>query len=250
MGSGCYESSIGGNRMSSDPLASEALVLQGVAGEGVAGDGPLRGLDLEVHPGEVLGVLGDRTSGVATLLARAAGRGRPEQGKVHLPGPGLLLAAEPYLGPLLRIDELGGALGADPARYRELCERLAVGPWLGLAAPAPGWARRRALAAAALAARPAVLAVEEPCRGFDLEALAVFDQALEELAEQGACVLVGAYLPWELPSCTRRVAWVEDGRVAGTRTQPQGPAVHELAAWMRGELEDEVGAAPPEAGQG
>ena len=46
----------------------------------------LRGVSFEVHPGEILGIVGENGAGKSTLLRIIVGLLRPDAGRVHVTG--------------------------------------------------------------------------------------------------------------------------------------------------------------------
>src|SRR6476469_8423230 len=82
--------------------------MTGGTAHGVAGDpilavkglrksfGPveaLRGVDFELHPGEVLAIVGDNGAGKSTLIKHVSGVYRPDAGTMHLAGEPLHLGS-------------------------------------------------------------------------------------------------------------------------------------------------------------
>ncbi len=81
------------------------LSLEGVGRELPSGGRMLKildGIDLEVHRGEFLAVLGPSGSGKSTLLALMAGLDRPSSGEVHLAGERIDRLSEDRLAVLRR----------------------------------------------------------------------------------------------------------------------------------------------------
>ena len=139
----------------------------------------LRGLDLDVHEGEVLAVMGRNGAGKSTLLRVLAGIHEPSAGQVQIlgakPRPGVDVGLCPQ-----EADEL---LFSDSVEHEVRATLVArgevggAGPWLaalgiaGLAARHPrdlSAGQRLLVATAAVAATDApLLALDEPTRGLD-----------------------------------------------------------------------------------
>jgi energy-coupling factor transport system ATP-binding protein len=157
----------------------------------------LRGLDLELAPGETVALLGRNGAGKSTLLRVAAGVLAPGRGAARASGDVALLVQTPsdYLLHERVADELPAShaertlselrleavSGADP---RDLSggerQRLALGVVLagrGIGGGVP----------------PAVVALDEPTRGMDPELKAWLAARMHALANAGAAVVVATH---------------------------------------------------------
>jgi ABC-type multidrug transport system ATPase subunit len=194
----------------------------------------LRGADLTVAAGEIVGLLGPNGAGKTTLISVIAGLLRPDDGSVHIDGQdalrgprqvrGLVGLAPQELGicqavtvreNLLFFGELSGV------RRRTLDRRIdEVSEALGLTALLPRRAgtlsigqQRRLHTAAALLHRPPLLLLDEPTVGADIHArLAILD-VVRRLAQDGCAVCYSThYLP-EVEELQASVAILESGVV-------------------------------------
>jgi zinc transport system ATP-binding protein len=185
------------------PLAVE---LNGVTF--VYGHGPpvLRDVDLAVEPGEFVAIAGPNGGGKTTLVRLALGLERPAAGSALLYGePAHSFSRRSTLAYLAQRAQVGTEA---PATVREVVAagRLAAGPLLGplragdraivteaiervgLAAVAgkplahlSGGQQQRAFIAKALAGEPALLVLDEPTTGVDVEAQEALAALLERL---------------------------------------------------------------------
>ena len=198
-----------------------ALALDGVWVEWDDGSGgvvtALRGLDLELHRGETVALLGRNGAGKSTLLRVAAGIVHPARGATHAEGDVALLVQTPsdYLLHERVVEELapdvaGAALDelgldhlaeADP---RDLSggerQRLALGVVLagrGIGAGAP----------------PAVVALDEPTRGMDQRRKRELAERIGSLADQDAAVIVATHDVEFAARVARRCVLLGAGRV-------------------------------------
>lgn len=167
-----------------------ALALRGVHA-GYRGRPVLRGVDLEVHPGEVVVLLGANGSGRTTTMRVLSGELRPTSGTVHRPAPdafGYVAADEPVF-PSLTVREHLRLGGADPragfARFPELEPlRRHRGGELNPA-------QQRLLAvASALGRHPKGLLVDELSRSAPPEVVDRALLAIRHAADEGAAVVL------------------------------------------------------------
>jgi energy-coupling factor transporter ATP-binding protein EcfA2 len=186
----------GRRRRAASALSIERLWVEFDDGSG-AGKAVLRGVDLEVAPGETLALLGRNGAGKSTLLRTVAGLLRPARGRIEAAGEVALLLQSP--SDYLVHERVGDELPADAAR--------AALDELGLAHAVErdprdlsGGERQRLALGIVLAGRgigggvpPAVVALDEPTRGLDREQKSVLAQRLRALAERGAAVVTATH---------------------------------------------------------
>ncbi|WP_182084060.1 sugar ABC transporter ATP-binding protein [Aureimonas sp. ME7] len=208
----------------------------------------LRGVDLDVRAGEILGIAGLVGSG-RTELARAIFGADPiEAGEMRLDGEplapaspaeaiaqGLGLVPEdrkhqaifPALGilPNFSVASLRAyaqALGFmaerrerdDLSRYRRLLNIRMAGPEQPIASLSGG-NQQKVILARWLTLDPKVLLVDEPTRGVDVGAKAEVHQILVALAARGiAVVVISSELP-EILAVSDRIVTMREGRITG-----------------------------------
>jgi energy-coupling factor transport system ATP-binding protein len=185
-----------------------ALSLRGVWHEIHDGPAILRGLDLQLRPGEPVVLMGRNGAGKSTLLRHAAGllastRGRVERsGRVALllqnPGDYFLherVDAEttPAALELVGLTELGARHPRDLSGGQR--QRLALAIVLGGEEPAT------------------VLALDEPTRGMDRAAKRVLASWLSERAAAGLAVIVATHDAEFAAEFATRAVLLADGRV-------------------------------------
>ena len=200
----------------------------------------LRGLDLEVAPGERVAVTGPSGSGKSSLISVACGLEQPSSGVVRLFGTDLgglnedgrarlrrgrislvfqafhllpNMTAEENVSAPLEIDRRGGA--AETARgwldRVGLSHRLRHYPH-----QLSGGEQQRVALARALAVRPALLFADEPTGNLDAEnAAAVADMMFELLAETGAALVLVTH-EFNLARRADRSLTMMGGRLAPT----------------------------------
>ncbi|OLB80429.1 MAG: ABC transporter ATP-binding protein [Actinobacteria bacterium 13_2_20CM_2_71_6] len=194
----------------------------------------LRGVSLELYPGEIVAVVGPSGSGKSTLLACLAGLEDPDGGAVTVAGQRITRAAEPVraglrarrLGVLLQSGNLLGHLSVvDNVRAAQSLGRGGPDPEelldrVGLRHRTRAWPTQlsggeaaRAGLAVALANGPAVLLADEPTGETDAGHEAVLLELLRERAEAGTAVLVVTH-SGRVADAADRVLRLVDGRLA------------------------------------
>ncbi|MFF4345627.1 ABC transporter ATP-binding protein [Kitasatospora sp. NPDC001540] len=204
----------------------------------------LDGVDLEVAPGRIHGLVGPNGAGKTTLLGlllglAAADRGvlevlgapvgralaAPEGVAGFVDGPGLYpsLTARQNLAALAALR--GGARTAAPAEVldrvglRDVADDRVGGFSLGM--------RQRLGLAAALLVRPRLLVLDEPANGLDPAAKRHVHGVLRALAADGTAVVLSSHRMDDLEALCSEVTVLATGRVAFS-----GP-LRELAAGDR-----------------
>lgn len=212
----------------------------------------LRGVDLTVHPGDVVAVLGANGSGKSTLIKAILGLVPLAAGKVRLFGePAGTRTARVLARRIGYVPQRLGAGSGVPATVAEVVatgrlarrglrpagakDRAAVTAALtlvGLAdrahtpvATLSGGQQQRTLIARALAAEPDLLVLDEPTAGVDAQSQAAFAAALERFVGRGGTVLLVAHELGPLRPLVTRAIVIHDGVVAHDGPVPE-PAGH------------------------
>jgi ABC-2 type transport system ATP-binding protein len=180
-------------------------------GRAAGGRAVLTGVDLDLLPGEVVGLIGPNGGGKSTLLLLLAGLLRPSAGSVLLQGlPATevarqaqgrvgLLTAEPGLYPLLTGREnlryFGGLYGLSPAEVDHRTGPLLEELHLDGAAERPvhtgsSGMRQKLSLARALLMDPAVLLLDEPTANLDPVSARTIWQVVRQRADRGLAVVV------------------------------------------------------------
>ncbi|MCX5958213.1 MAG: ABC transporter ATP-binding protein [Cyanobacteria bacterium] len=217
-----------------DPAPIERIRLEGIwhRYSGAAADPwTLRGVDLSLAAGELLGLLGPSGCGKTTLLRLIAGFEQPLRGRIwidgrEVAGPGRFLAPERRgVGMVFQDYALFPHLDAVAnarfgLRRGEASDRVS---WLfallgmeGLESRYPhelsGGQRQRLALARALAPQPSVVLLDEPFSNLDVEVRERLRSELPAvLAACGACGLLVTHDPQEALAIADRVAILNQG---------------------------------------
>jgi ABC-2 type transport system ATP-binding protein len=207
----------------------------------------LKGVDLEVGEGELVGLLGPNGAGKSTLVKIAVGLVRPSSGEARIAGARAgSLAARQALGYLAELFRFPGWYTAD--EVLELHQRLAGSRGgaaerkrlLELVALADASGRRvdgmskgmqqRLGVAQSLVGEPRVLMLDEPTSALDPVGRRTVRLLLEELRGRGVSVLLNSHLLSEIELVCDRVAILLGGELvaAGTPHQLSRPRGIEL----------------------
>ena len=207
------------------------------------GDGPaaveiLRGIDLDVAPGETLALLGPSGSGKSSLMAVLTGLERATSGTLTVAGAdfetldedalararrgriGIVLQAFHLLPTMTAQENVATPLelaGAPDAWARAAAELAAVGLGHRLdhyPAQLSGGEQQRVAIARAIAPRPPLVFADEPTGNLDAATgEAITDLLFERRAEAGATLVVITHDPALAERCGR-VLTMADGRIA------------------------------------
>ncbi len=207
-------------------LAARRIVVR--YGEVVA----VRGVDLDLHHGEVCALMGRNGAGKSSLLWAVQGSGRRDGGRVDVGGsdPAALTAAKARarvgLVPqtptdLLYLDSVGAELtqadretGGTAGGAAALLDRL--NPGIDPAAHPRDLSEGQKLAlvlAIQLAAAPTVVLLDEPTRGLDYNAKGRLRGILADLAKRGHAVAVCTHDVEFVALCADRVIVMAEGEI-------------------------------------
>lgn len=188
----------------------------------------LDGVDLELHRGQVLALLGTNGAGKTTAIALLLGLVRPDAGEVRLSGrdPGALatrrrvgvMLQSGALPPTLKVQELLDLTRSYYAAPRSLADCVAIAGLDGLLGrrydALSGGQQRRVQFALAICGRPALLVLDEPTTGLDIAARQGLWRGVRDLVAEGASVLLTTHYLEEAEALADRVVVLAAGRVA------------------------------------
>lgn len=221
----------------SHPAGAPILAAEGVSVT-LGGQSVLRDIDLTLHAGEIVAVVGANGAGKTTLLRALLGLQPIDAGRVTLAGrdvttggiqarvpqtgyvpqqPGALLFAETVADEIAFTQRARG-LRALPERYGDtegLLQLLRLG---GMAGRYPRdlsvGERARVAVAATLAGDPAIILLDEPTRGLDPAARDDLIALLRGLRDDGRTILLVTHDAELVARVADRVALLDRGRMA------------------------------------
>jgi len=208
----------------------------------------LRGVDLEVEKGEMLGIVGPSGSGKSTLLAALAGLEQPTSGRVHVAGSelgqlnedalalwrrrsiGIVFQAFNLIPTMTALEnvcvplELAGARDAEE-RARAALAQVGLGARLEhYPSQLSGGEQQRVALARAVAPEPALILADEPTGNLDgSTGHVIVDLLFGEVARLDATLVLITH-DAELAERCDRVVRLEDGRVASVQPGRQAAA--------------------------
>jgi len=190
------------------------------------GDPIFDGLDLVVHQGDRVALVGRNGSGKSTLMKVMAGLTEPDTGSITSPqgtSVGYMEQEPDFTGFATLGDFATATLGPSEAwRVEALADGLKLRPDAD-PAKASGGERRRAALARLLAEEPDIMLLDEPTNHLDIEAIGWLEA---RLAETRTAFVVISHDRAFLNALTRATLWVDRGQV---RRNEQGFASFE--AW-------------------
>ena len=233
-------------------------------------------LDLDVYPGEILGVVGGSGTGKSVLMRSIIGLQRPDSGEVTVFGEHILdrddqelqgirkrwgilfqgaalfstlTVAENVEVPLREFyPRLGQKLMDEIAAYKIVMVGLPADSGPKYPAELSGGMRKRAGIARALAMDPELLFLDEPTAGLDPIGAAAFDQLIRDLSKRlGLTVFLITHDLDTLYAICDRVAVLADRKVIAVGTIPELLALdHE---WIQDYFSGPRGRAAAQASQ-
>ncbi len=216
----------------------------------------LRGLSLDVHPGELVALLGPSGSGKSTILKIIAGIEQPDRGDVRfdegslLPVPphqrgAVLMFQKAYLFPFLNVaDNIGFGLKLQGMRKHqrraEIARMLDLVELPGIERKYPaqlsGGQQQRVALARALVVQPRVLLLDEPFSSLDTAIRHTLQETIRRVQrELGITALLVTHDLHEAIAMSDRTALLFDGMIEAY-DQPQrlfqNPPTKAAAAFM------------------
>jgi putative ABC transport system ATP-binding protein len=199
----------------------------------------LRGVNLEVHAGEYMSIMGPSGSGKSTLFNMVGGLDKPSEGKVYIDEVDVA-QLDAYELAWLRCRKIGyifqsfnlipvmtalenvtlpmvfAGLSGDDAREKGLglLEKVGLGDRRSHKPnELSGGQQQRVAVARALANDPAVVLADEPTGNLDLRTGTEIIELLREMNAESGVTVISATHDHKMLSVSDRVVWVKDGTV-------------------------------------
>lgn len=187
----------------------------------------LHNLDLDIHPGSVVGLIGPNGAGKTTAARCIAGLLKPDAGEVtiapsEVPGKSRLAMASqeielyPGLPAATNLTFFGRLYGVRDAEraMSDLADELDLGPLLGKRPTTMSIGQQRLVhVAAALMAQPQLLILDEPTAGLDVGARAALLAAITRRRAAGMAVLLSSHQMLDIEAVCDSVIMVKHGKV-------------------------------------
>ena len=192
----------------------------------------LDGVSLDIRRGEILALLGPNGAGKTTLISTICGVTRPTAGTVTVDGfdirdeyrrarslIGLVpqeIALEPFAPVRRTVAFSRGLFGLprDDARIEEVLRSLSLWDKRDSAVrELSGGMKRRVLIAKALAHDPAILFLDEPTAGVDVELRRDMWRVVAGLRDRGVTTILTTHYIEEAEAIADRIAVIQSGRI-------------------------------------
>lgn len=189
----------------------------------------LKGVDLQIAPGETYALLGPNGAGKSTTIEILEGVRRPTAGSVSVLGEDPLTAPRTWkasigivaqqtgdLGPYTPRELIGhfGALYPHPRGTDEVLDLVGLQSQAKTrASKLSGGQQRRLDVALGIVGRPTLLFLDEPTTGFDPEARRQFWSMLEGLTGEGTAILLTTHYLDEAAHLADRVGVLTGGTI-------------------------------------
>jgi ABC-2 type transport system ATP-binding protein len=234
----------------SDGRGANALQIEELAKRYPTGVEALRGVSLEIAPGELFGLLGPNGAGKSTLIHCATGLAQPTGGAIRIFGHDAigdygparqavgLAPQEPNLDWFLTVEETldyhAGYFGMPKRdrreRTRELLETFSLTEKRDeRTRTLSGGMKRRLILARALMHRPRLLILDEPTAGVDIELRLELWHYVQRINQEGTTILLTTHYLEEAEQLCDRIAFINEGKIVGEGTSAQLAAKYGVA---------------------
>ena len=218
----------------------------------------LKDINLEVNPGEIVGLVGPNGAGKTTLLNIIAGVWLPSQGSVEIGGINATdkrsqvnqilgyIPDIPFMYPKLTgrefLEFVGSLYKVEKEtmnkKISELEKALEISPWLdGLMEVFPRGVRQKIMLAAMLLHSPAVLLLDEPTANLDPKSARLVKELLQRMTkqQQRASILLSTHILEIAQNLCQRMVILDKGKVIASGTMEE---LRKMAKSPESNLED------------
>jgi ABC-2 type transport system ATP-binding protein len=218
-------------------LSTPALQITELVKRYPTGTEALKGVSLDIAPGEFFGLLGPNGAGKSTLIHCATGLAQPTSGDIRIFGHDAIdhykeariavglapqeLNIDWFLTVEETLDYHGGYFGMPKRERRERTKELL--DEFSLTAKAKdrtrtlsGGMKRRLVLARALMHRPRLLILDEPTAGVDVELRLELWHYVQRINGEGTTILLTTHYLEEAEQLCSRIAFINHGEVVAT----------------------------------
>jgi ABC-2 type transport system ATP-binding protein len=217
-----------------DSVATPALSIRGLTKIYDNGFAALKGIDLDVQPGDFFALLGPNGAGKSTTIGIVCSLVRKSAGQVvvfgkdidvDFPGAKRDVGIVPQEFNFSQFEKVFGIV-ANEAGYYGLPRKLAaaraekylrqLGLWEkrnDIARNLSGGMKRRLMIARALVHEPRLLILDEPTAGVDIELRRSMWEFLREINRQGTTIILTTHYLEEAENLCRNIAIIDRGRI-------------------------------------
>jgi ABC-2 type transport system ATP-binding protein len=210
----------------------------------------LRGVSLEIQPGEFFGLLGPNGAGKSTLIHCATGLAQPTAGSIQVFGHDAidnygdarqavgLAPQELNLDWFLTVEETldyhAGYFGMPKRERRERAAELIETFSLSdkrdeRTRTLSGGMKRRLILARALMHRPRLLILDEPTAGVDIELRLELWHYVQRINAEGTTILLTTHYLEEAEQLCDKIAFINEGQIAATGSTAELSATYGVA---------------------
>jgi ABC-type multidrug transport system ATPase subunit len=203
----------------------------------------VRGVDLDVRAGELVGLVGHNGAGKSTLMSMLLGLLPPSEGTIRwmgrdavadLDGTRALLGAVPeepgLFDALTAVEHAELVVALRGGTVEDVLEVAALGDAATRCVGGYSQGMRRRLALGlAMAGAPPLLILDEALNGLDLPSIAAVQPRLRQHCDRGGAVLLSTHVPAIFAGIVDRVVWMSQGKVLGD-VEARGWSAEELTS--------------------
>ena len=211
----------------------------------------LRGVSLQVEPGELFGLLGPNGAGKSTLIHCTTGLAQPTAGSIRVFGHDAidhyadarqavgLAPQEPNLDWFLTVAETldyhAGYFGMPKRERRERTDELLETFSLTekrdeRTRTLSGGMKRRLILARAMMHRPRLLILDEPTAGVDVELRLELWHYVQKINQEGTTILLTTHYLEEAEQLCDRIAFIAEGRIVAEGTSAEVAARFDVSS--------------------
>jgi len=220
--------------ISADGSGAKALHITDLVKRYPAGVEALRGVSLDIEPGEFFGLLGPNGAGKSTLIHCATGLAQPTSGAIQVFGHDAIdhygearqavglapqeLNIDWFLTVEETLDYHAGYFGMSGrerrARTKELLETFSLTEKREeRTRNLSGGMKRRLILARALMHRPRLLILDEPTAGVDIELRLELWHYVQRINQEGTTILLTTHYLEEAEQLCSRIAFINNGEI-------------------------------------